>query len=97
MENNGSRYVEVAKHAVGMGKRKPYRRHGKLWYRPYRNCFSTVPGCSDWDLWETMELAGYAKSVETKSGRTFWLTRQGLDWLGKQVGVVIHNERARPM
>lgn len=37
---NENRFVEVAKHAIGLDHRKPYTRHGKLFYRPYRNYFA---------------------------------------------------------
>ena len=40
-----------------------------------------------------MELAGYAKSSKPESGRfMFWLTRNGLDWLGEKLGMKIYDE-----
>lgn len=87
------KYIDVASHAIGLGNRKPYIRHGKKFYRPYRNYFSTVPGCNDYELWVILESAGYAKSSETpRSGRIFWLTRSGLDWLGIKLGMHIYDE-----
>ena len=72
--------IELCKHAIGMGLRNPYKRHGRMFYRPYRNYFSTSFGCDDYKHWEELEVAGYAKSVQRKEyGRTFWLTRSGLD------------------
>lgn len=87
-----SRYVDVASHAIGLDRRRPYQRHGKRWYRPYRNYFYTVPKCSDYALWETLESAGYANSQASEQGVMFWLTRDGLDWLGNQIGVHIYDE-----
>ena len=51
MEEN--RFIEMAKHAIGLGHRKPYTRHGKLWYRPYRNYFATTIVSPDYELWKT--------------------------------------------
>lgn len=90
-EKMGNEYIEKAKHCIGFGHRKPYTRHGKQFYRPYRNYYST--GCED-ENWDVMVLAGYATRGEQNShgGYTFCLTRLGLDWLGKELGVTIHDE-----
>ena len=75
-------YISLASHAIGLDYKKPYTRHGKKFYKPYRNYFSTTERSDDFDLWNTMELAGYAKSNQTKrGGYIFWLTRAGLDWI----------------
>lgn len=87
-----NRFVEVAKHAIGMGHRKPYTRHGKRWYRPYRNYFATTIGSPDFELWDTMESAGYAGCKRTGTRAMFWMTRAGLDWLGEQLDIYIHDE-----
>ena len=39
-----------------------------------------------------MKNAGYANSNATEKGEMFWLTRDGLDWLGEHIGVYIHDE-----
>ncbi|MGI5958993.1 MAG: hypothetical protein ACOX60_06230 [Massiliimalia sp.] len=86
-------YISLASHAIGMDYKKPYTRHGKKFYKPYRNYFSTAPGCDTFKAWETMELAGYAKSQQTeRGGYIFWLTRAGLDWLGERLGIHIYDE-----
>lgn len=87
-----SRYVDVASHAIGLDHSRPYKRHGKRWYKPYRNYFSTASYGPDYELWKTLESAGYAKSRTSERGSMFWLTRDGLDWLGDQIGVHIYNE-----
>lgn len=90
---NESRYIELCKHAIGMGMRKPYKRHGKTFYRPYRNYFAAGKGHRDFEAWETLEAAGYAKSVQREEyGKMFWLTRSGLDWLGEQLNMHIYDE-----
>lgn len=86
-----SEYIEKAKHCIGIGRRKPYTRHGRLFYRPYRNYYST--GCKDED-WDMMVSAGYAERGQKNShgGYIFRLTRNGLDWLGKVLGIHIWDE-----
>lgn len=86
------RCVYVASHAVGLDNRKPYTRHGKKFYKPYRNFYSTAPKRSAYAIWRIMEDCGFAKSVELEQGVIFQLTRAGLDWLGAQLGVCIYNE-----
>lgn len=34
-----SEQIDQMKHCIGLNRRKPYRRHGKLFYKPYRNYF----------------------------------------------------------
>ena len=32
-------YIELAKHCIGLDHKKPYKRHGRYFYRPYRNYY----------------------------------------------------------
>lgn len=85
-------YINLAKHCIGLDRKKPYIRHGKKFYRPYRNYFATGRNHDDWDV---MVDAGYAKRNEEQNqhrGYTYWLTREGLDWLGNKLGITIHDE-----
>lgn len=86
-----NKYIDIAKHCIGLDRKKPYIRHGKKFYKPYRNYYST--GASD-EEWDMMVSAGYAKRGEKNShgGYMFWLTREGMDWLGKELGVHIWDE-----
>ena len=81
-------YIEKAKHCIGMGYRKPYTRHGKKFYRPYRNYYATGKSDEDWDM---LVAAGYAKRGDKNQhgGYTYWLTREGLDWLGEKLEIHI--------
>jgi hypothetical protein len=36
----------LAMHCIGMDYRKPYKRHGKLFYRPYRNRYQAPTNSS---------------------------------------------------
>lgn len=81
-------YIEKAMHCIGLGRRKPYVRHGKKFYRPYRNFYAAGIRDEDWNM---MELAGYANHGEkNQCGRYIYrLTRNGLDWLGSELGIYI--------
>lgn len=81
--------IAVMQHAIGMGHKRPYKRHGKLYYKPYRNYFAT--GAKD-SLWEEIRKEGYATMREESFHIYYFLTRSGLDWLGKQIGVHIYDE-----
>ena len=82
-------------HCIGMidsgsSRHQPYRRHGRTFYRPWRNHFSTPKPDTTWD-----ELCayGYAAHGEISSqGVMYWMTRKGLNWLGAQLGMTIHDE-----
>lgn len=87
-----SKYIELAKHCIGLDKKKPYIRSKKKFYRPYRNFYATG---ADYEAWETLALAGYADRDKEKNqygGYVYWMTRAGLDWLGEQLGIYIFDE-----
>ena len=85
-------------HCVGLidgcsSRHKPYTRHGRKFYKPWRNHFD-CPNKSP--VWEPLVAEGIAESREYSnsvcSGVCYWLTRKGFDWLGEQLGIVIHDE-----
>lgn len=92
MTNNENQYIALARHAIGLDRKEPYKRHGKLFYRPYRNYYDASP--KDCETWELMCDAGYADRgrKDRYGGRMYWLTREGLDWLGEKLGINIYDE-----
>ena len=87
-------------HCIGMidsgsQRHRPYRRHGKIFYRPWRNYFCSA---ADDQTWNRLCEAGYAAhgDIHAHDGRkpstTFWMTRAGLDWLGREIGMTIYDE-----
>ncbi len=93
-------------HCIGMAdscsqRHRPYTRHGRKFYRPWRNYFSSTRNDP---MWEPLVSEGYAAKRDYTSrytvngkehvseGTTYWMTRKGLDWLGEQLGIVIHDE-----
>lgn len=90
--DNKNIYIEYAKHCIGLNRKEPYKRHGRLYYRPYRNYFYASGNQSE--IWNVMFAAGYADcgAENSNGGHTYWLTRAGLDWLGEKLGIHIYDE-----
>lgn len=92
---NDKECISLAKHAIGMDNKKVYTRHNKRFYKPYRNYFSVAIGSKDYKIWLELENAGYAKAMKTSIstyGKVFYLTREGLNWLGEKLDTYIYDE-----
>ena len=50
------RVTEICKHMVGLDYERPYHRHGKAFYRAYRNYYEDVPG-GETDFWINCQSA----------------------------------------
>lgn len=88
-------YIVQMAHCIGLDYKRPYMRHERWFYRPYRNYFSTV--LPD-EVWAAMEHNGWAAHgrVQERDGVqscTYWLTRKGLDHLGGVLGVTIYDSK----
>lgn len=90
--NQQSKEVQLAAHAIGLDHKRPYQRHGKFYYRPYRNRFATHDRAPDYQYWKSMVDSGYAEEYEHSQYNYYCLTRKGMDWLGAELGIIIHNE-----
>lgn len=84
-------YINQAKHCIGLDKRKPYKRNGKLYFRPYRNYFNTN---YDNEIWADLRWLGFAdcdceywESEEKKKSVFFSLNEDGRKWLAEQLGI----------
>lgn len=88
----GEKHIDLAKHCIGLDRKKPYTRHGKKFYKPYRNYYDA--GGRDVDIWNDMYKLGYAGrgKKDRYGGYMFWMTREGLDWLGTELGIKIWDE-----
>lgn len=86
--------VQLAAHTIGLDNKRPYQRHGKFFYRPYRNYFSTHGKDIYLSIWQSLCDKGYAKCSNgyNPGNIIFWLTRAGLDWLGDELGITIYDE-----
>lgn len=86
------KHRKLMRHALGMDNRKTYKRHGKWFYRPYRNYFYTHKNTSDYPYWERLVKAHLAEKYETDDGINYSVTRRGMDWLGQNDEIKIYDE-----
>lgn len=82
-------------HCIGMtGSRshKPYTRHGKKFFKPWRNYFAEAAPNSEWDALVERGYARRRDRRETFGDVTYNITPDGLKWFGGVIGVTIHTE-----
>jgi len=95
--------ISVMKHMIGMypeGPRRAYKRHGKMFYRPYRNYFAGQNKYLDYfsgplglcQKWENDRFAFEHNAMVVKKMPYYALTRRGLDFLGRHIHVTIRDE-----
>ena len=85
-EEELARAIEICKHMVGLDYEHPYHRHGKAFYRAYRNYYGDMPeGNRLLD-----KLPECLFTVRRNERRTkYHLTKTGLEWLGRRLGIKI--------
>lgn len=88
-ENELKRAIELCKHMIGLDYSRPYHRHGKAFYKPYRNYFE-APITGD----KTLDILPYFIIKKEISDTSVWytLTSDGLKWLGRQLKITIKQE-----
>lgn len=85
-EQELERVVEICKHMVGLDYKNPYHRHGKAFYKPYRNYYeASIAGNALLD--ELPEW--FIKKRVGKISRWYELTEDGLNWLGRRLKITI--------
>lgn len=101
VEKDGKQFTyctlrQKALHTIGFNdsssrrRRRAYTRNGKRYYRPFRNYFYG----NDADL-DTLAAAGYMDVYDESDNhreKTYCFNRTGLDWLGHQLNMYIHDE-----
>ena len=109
IQRDGKTYCTMRQqilHCIGLNdscshRHKPYIRHGRKFYKPWRNYFSSNRNDKTWEPLVAEGLAGkrdyttrvrYNGEDHAVDGTTYWLTRKGLDWLGNQLGITIQDE-----
>lgn len=86
--------VQIATHMISLNYKLPYIRHGRRYYKPYRNCFCSALSGPDYETLRKMEKKGYVVSGKPcERSIYFWMTREGLDWLGEKIRIQIHDPR----
>ena len=81
-----NRATEICKHMVGLDYKSPYHRHGKAFYKAYRNYYCDVTEGNKILDKLPKELFAVHKN---ERGATYHLTRVGLEWLGRQLHITI--------
>lgn len=86
--------INIAKHAIGLDYKKPYTRHGRKFYKPYRNYFCTNKDDFVWVYLKELEYAehGEIRIISNKKICNYYLTKKGLDWLGEVLQIHIYDE-----
>lgn len=88
-ENELKRAIELCKHMIGLDYSNPYHRHGKAFYKPYRNYYE-APITGD----KTLDRLPSFVITKEISNISIWytLTSEGLQWLGRQLHITIKQE-----
>ena len=83
--------IKEMEHCIGLDQKIPYKRNGKIYYKPFRNYFFTYV-CDE--IWNNLVRKEYARHGEVSENQTtrFYVTRKGLDALGAAIGVHIYDE-----
>ena len=81
-----SRAIEICEHMVGLDYKRPYHRHGKSFYKAYRNYYGDVPEGNR--ILDKMPSELF-RVHRNERGATYYLTQTGLDWLGRQLKMKI--------
>lgn len=78
------------KHALGLDRKKPYHRHKRAFYKPYRNGYTAYTD----PVWEALVECGYAEKLrENVNGLEFYyVSDEGRNWLSCLLGIHIYAE-----
>ena len=82
-----SRAIELCEHMIGLDYKSPYHRHGKAFYKPYRNYYEAPQDGNP--ILDKLPNHIITKRV---GGVSVWyeLTKEGLAWLGRQIKITIY-------
>lgn len=78
--------TDICKHIVGLDYHNPYHRHGKAFYKPYRNYYAEGP---DGNKYLDKLLSSFFVKQTGERYLYYSLTREGLDWLGRRLNITI--------
>lgn len=85
-ENDLKKAIDLCKHTIGLDHSKPYHRHGKAFYKPYRNYFAASSNGER--LLDRLSGLVFERR-ETERSVIYRLTPDGLKWLGRQLNITI--------
>ncbi len=76
------RALAICEHMVGLDYQKPYHRHGKAFYKAYRNYYGDVPEGNK--ILDKLPKELFLVH-QSERGTMYHLTDIGLEWLGRQL------------
>ena len=79
--------IDLCERIIGLNYSKPYRRHGKAFYKTHRNYLYTPTTEGNMLLDRLSELV--IEREETACRVCYKLTPDGLKWLGRQLNITI--------
>lgn len=85
--------IDDMRHCIGLDRQSPYRRNNCLYYKPYRNYFTTSTNASDYIYWVGLECKDLA-SRESPESTTFHLTPYGFETLSRYLDVNFIHEKS---
>lgn len=83
-------HIALMEHCIGLDNHKPYRLHGKLFFRPKRNYFDCGP--ANLEAWDEIVALGLA--IDWGGKGWYKLTKTGFEALPSATGIHIHDEEA---
>ena len=89
-ESELARAIEICNHMVGLDNSRPYHRHGKAFYKPYRNYYEAPK-----DGNPILDKLPFDIITKRVGGVSVWyeLTEQGIAWLSRQLNIIIKERR----
>lgn len=81
--------IDICKHMIGLDRKNPYHRHGKAFYKPYRNYYCAL--ATGIEILDRMPK-DIMKVDKSEKYSWYYLTNDGLGWLGRQLNIIIKPE-----
>ena len=81
-----SQVIEICKHMIGLDYKRPYHRHGKAFYKPYRNYYCDIATGNSFLDRLPKDIVNMKRDEKFT---WYWLTDYGLKWLGRQLQITI--------
>ena len=83
--------IETCEHMIGLDYKRPYCRHGKAFYKPYRNYYCAPE--RGHPLLDYLSKISLVTRESDGEGVWYTLTSTGLKWLGRQLKITIKEEK----
>lgn len=85
-EEELARAIKLCEHMIGLDCKSPYHRHGRAFYKPYRNYYEAP---QDGNIILDKLSFNIINRTEENISVRYELTKEGLAWLGRRLKVTI--------